>query len=626
MFAAGGVALATPAVAAPADWTVAPGSISFPDRYLTDAPEPVVVTVTNNDTVTKTPLISISTDALGYVTSTNNCTTPIAPGDYCSLSYTTTTALFGSLTGSSTITVDGVANVRPLTAQVLGAFTVVPSGFAALDFPDTPVGSPSAPLAVTITNVADTTRDSTFITTSSVPSSWTKTSSCPSTLAAHARCELNFVFTPTAVGQRLETYTLKQLGGQSFAVNLGGTGVIFTVDQAALAFPDTIVGDTSAALPVTVTNVTGTVRDLGGPAMGVPSGFTSDFNGCTYQLAAGASCTMLFRFAPGSDLPYAGIGTITILGTTYQIPLSGLGVNWYTLQKPPPTTIDTYWFPKTALGVIRQVSATVTNVSTTPRTGQIATSWTFGSPAFKADNQCPTTLEPGSSCTIRFLFAPAVVGTTNATAKITISGNPHLVQLAGDAVAYSQPSATVITSTGNEGERAFVTFTNPVDDNGGAFLYSYDLDNDGIFEISNGTAASADLPAALSANSGDYPVRLRITNQGGVYTNYNATVHVANVAPTAWITGPNSGVAGTPLTFEIGANAGSAAAGVVKSGPRPGSPRLTEPRLGAAAMLASTGQDIPRSAGFGALGLILIGAAGLLIASRRRAASRSRRG
>jgi parallel beta-helix repeat protein len=94
----------------------------------------------------------------------------------------------------------------------------------------------------------------------------------------------------------------------------------------------------------------------------------------------------------------------------------------------------------------------------------------------------------------------------------------------------------------DEGSGGFVIFSGPSDasaaDESAGFRYSYDFNNDGVFEIGNGTYAfgttsnSATVPAAFLADGpGTRTIRGRISDRDGGFTDYLTTITINNVAP-----------------------------------------------------------------------------------------------
>ena len=104
------------------------------------------------------------------------------------------------------------------------------------------------------------------------------------------------------------------------------------------------------------------------------------------------------------------------------------------------------------------------------------------------------------------------------------------------------PTATLTGDTVDEGEAATVAFSAQADpsaaDTAAGFTYEYDLDDDGTFEPGG---ASVTLPDALTE---DGPATLDVTPRSSTATaaarEYDTTVTVANVAPTATVTGPTA--------------------------------------------------------------------------------------
>jgi hypothetical protein len=108
-----------------------------------------------------------------------------------------------------------------------------------------------------------------------------------------------------------------------------------------------------------------------------------------------------------------------------------------------------------------------------------------------------------------------------------------------------------------------VTFTRPTDpsptETRAGFLYSYDFNNDGVFEITNSTSASALVPASYLATTGSHVVHARISDEGGKFTDYRTTVNVTASRPSVTITSNvATSVPGEPVPLVIRATDTSA--------------------------------------------------------------------
>ncbi len=109
----------------------------------------------------------------------------------------------------------------------------------------------------------------------------------------------------------------------------------------------------------------------------------------------------------------------------------------------------------------------------------------------------------------------------------------------------------------NEGSTASVAFSNQVDSEGVAttagFAYSFDFDNDGNFEISGSSLASAMVPASFLADgAGNLTVRGRIVDQHGLHTDYTTVIEIENVAPTLALAGAPQVQLGSPYVLTLG--------------------------------------------------------------------------
>ncbi len=99
-----------------------------------------------------------------------------------------------------------------------------------------------------------------------------------------------------------------------------------------------------------------------------------------------------------------------------------------------------------------------------------------------------------------------------------------------------------------------------------ALRYAYDFDNDGVFDLGDGTYAgssanaSETVPASYLADGpGTRTVRGRILDKDGGYTDYTTAITIDNAPPTASVSGPASGLTGQLIAFVVGASDPSAA-------------------------------------------------------------------
>ncbi len=208
-------------------------------------------------------------------------------------------------------------------------------------FGDQAVNTTSAAQTVTLTNSGAAPLAIGGISlTGAAAGDFAQTSTCPvgtGTLAAGASCAVSVTFTPAAAGARTATLAVTDdAAGSPHTVALAGSGVVppapaVTLSPASLAFTDQLVGSTSAAQTVTLTNSGNAALTISGIGLtGANAGDFGQTSTCpvgTGTLAAGASCAISVTFAPAA----AGERTATLAitdnatGSPRAVPLTGSG-------------------------------------------------------------------------------------------------------------------------------------------------------------------------------------------------------------------------------------------------------------------------------------------------------------
>jgi len=128
-------------------------------------------------------------------------------------------------------------------------------------------------------------------------------------------------------------------------------------------------------------------------------------------------------------------------------------------------------------------------------------------------------------------------GFTNYTTSITVFAN-------------NPPTATFSNGGAvNEGSTGTVSFTN-ASGGSGAYKYSFDFNNDGAFEVTDSTNASATVPAFYLADGpANRTVRGRINDQAGAYNAYTTTITINNVPPSVTLAANFAETTGTAIVF-----------------------------------------------------------------------------
>lgn len=218
---------------------------------------------------------------------------------------------------------------------------------------------------------------------------------------------------------------------------------LFSFSATTLAFPSTVVGDTSAGIAVVVTNVSGSAQVLtvAGGAAGSPEfGAVQDCAGVT--LAAGATCSFTYTFAPVTVGAHTATTSFTVNGeSSGAVSLSGTATPTFSIS---PTTLT---FPSTAVGdTSAAIDVVVTNISTAPKVLSVA-GGASGDANFGAAQSCAgVTLAAGATCTFSYTFTPATVGPHSATTNFTVNGQSSgAISLSGTATAAFTISPTTLS-------------------------------------------------------------------------------------------------------------------------------------------------------------------------------------
>jgi parallel beta-helix repeat protein len=200
--------------------------------------------------------------------------------------------------------------------------TATPS---ALNFGSVATGTTSAAQTVT---VANPTGSAASVSSISASGDFAQTSTCGSSIAANGSCTVSVTFTPTATGARAGSLTVNA-GGVTNTVSLTGNGTapgpVLNASPASLSFARTVVGSTSPAQTVTVTNSGTTAATVSSVTV---TGDFSQTNNCS-SVAVNGSCTVTVAFKPAAG--GTRTGTLTVTSNANNSPttvgLSGAGID-----------------------------------------------------------------------------------------------------------------------------------------------------------------------------------------------------------------------------------------------------------------------------------------------------------
>jgi hypothetical protein len=411
---------------------VSPLALVFGDQGLGTASAAQQVTVTNTGTVAVT---IFGIDASGDFTQNNDCGNSLAGGASCLINVTFTPTAAGIRSGAITITDGYPTSPQTITLTGHGVSPTVSLSAVALSFPDTDVGAVSAAMSVTVTNIGNA---ALLINNIATTGDFGKSDQCGASLLAGASCMISVTFAPTEPGNRYGTLTVTSNGsGSPHTVLLAGNGLgvgpAVSLSAAALSFPDTGVGVTSAALTVTLSN-TGNA-DLLINSIATTGDFTKS-DQCGASVAAGANCVISITFTPTEVGNRYGTLVLTsnAAGSPHTVLLAGNGLPIPTVRLFPTSltfgdqAVNTTSLPQTvSLTNIGGAPLAITSVTITGANG--------GDFA-PVVNTCTGTFAPGAGCTISVTFTPSAEGARIASVSVVDDApdSPQSVALSGNGV------------------------------------------------------------------------------------------------------------------------------------------------------------------------------------------------
>lgn len=231
----------------------------------------------------------------------------------------------------------------------------------ALAFGDVQVGNTSAPQSVTLSNTG-TAQGVVEPATVAAPFSRSGGSCAASgniTLAAGANCTLEYSFAPTQAQASNQTLSFGG-DGSALTLALSGTGTAAPVPVVGISvtahnFGDVQVGNTGTPVVLTLNNSGTAAGSIVPPAVSAP--FSRSGGSCatsgTITLAAGASCTLEYSFAPAQAQSFSQTLSFGGDGAGITISLSGVGITGAPPAVPRPAVVpvDSPW-ALTLLGLV----------------------------------------------------------------------------------------------------------------------------------------------------------------------------------------------------------------------------------------------------------------------------------
>jgi hypothetical protein len=221
----------------PSTVTLAPSSVSFPNRTVNTTSAAQAITVTNSGpNALAIGSIAVTGTNPGDFAQTNNC--PLSPAaiavnGFCTINVTFTPSAASLRSAAISITDNGSGSPQPV--GVSGTGTAVPSTVtlapSSVSFPNQTVNTTSTAKAITVTNSGPNPLTiGSIAMTGTNPGDFAQTNNCPlspATIAVNAFCTINVSFTPSAASLRSAAISITDSGsGSPQSVGVSGTGVV----------------------------------------------------------------------------------------------------------------------------------------------------------------------------------------------------------------------------------------------------------------------------------------------------------------------------------------------------------------------------------------------------------------
>jgi hypothetical protein len=303
---------------------ISPASLNFGSQGVGTTSLPETITISNPSNVV---FNVASIVASGNFSQANDCGANLTVGAHCTVNVTFAPTATGLRSGAITLT--DSTKVSPVAIPLGGTgvngpfLTPYPSR---VNFSPQNQGTSSSPAVIVLVNTGNAALSISNIGISGADASdFSLKNACRSSLVPGASCKVSVTFTPAAGGSRTASVSVSDSApGSPQSISLSGTGLGpgLNLSSDKLTFASQIVGTTSAAQAVTLTNMGSGPLNITGIAA---SGDFEETNTCNTSLAAGSNCQISVTFTPKAAGTRTGAVTITddAAGSPQMIALSG---------------------------------------------------------------------------------------------------------------------------------------------------------------------------------------------------------------------------------------------------------------------------------------------------------------
>jgi hypothetical protein len=587
--------------------TETPNPLNFPSQTVNTTSATQTVTLTNNGDLYSAGINGgFASTSPAFTVTSGTCTSNLIVGASCQLNVTFTPTLAQSYSATisfSEASSGGGAN-QPVSFTVTGTGTPAAAPQATLSpnpraFPNTLVGTAATALPITLSNPGNAALTITSISvTGTNASSFGQTNNCGGSLAAGGTCTISVTFTPAVTGSLSAAISVagNATGSPQSAVITGtGTKPQATLSPNPLAFPNTLVGTSATALPMTLSNPgAGALTITSISVTGTNASSFGQTNNCGTSLTAGGTCTITVTFTPAA----AGSMSASIsvadnaTGSPQTAAISGTGTQPQATLSPNPLA-----FPNTLVGTpATALPMTLSNPGTAALTITSISVIGTNASSFAQTNNCGTSVAAGATCTITVTFTPAAAGSLSASISVAdnATGSPQTAALTGtgtqpQAALSPNPLAFPSTPVGTSATALPITLSNP----GTAALTITSISVTGTNASSFGQTNNCGTSLAAGATC-----TITVTFTPATATSLSAAISVADSASgspqSAVVTGtgtvplvPQAVLSPNPLAFPS-TNVGTAATPLPMTLSNPGNAALAISNIGVAGTNATS--------------------------------------
>jgi Divergent InlB B-repeat domain/Abnormal spindle-like microcephaly-assoc'd, ASPM-SPD-2-Hydin len=276
-----------------------PSSLSFSDQEAGTASAAQPVTLTNTSGHSSVTINAVTSSGATYLEGDNCVGQVLAPSGTCTINVTfEPLANLVPITYAGAITVSSTDTTSPDVLGLSGTGVAPVSGSPqAVDFGTYFFETPPATRTITITNNHNADEDVTF----DVPSQYTVTNNCSTSLAPGAQCTLD-VQPPASAASTPRAITIVGSSGGPLTpqvINLSACGTELSSNPPSFNYGGVQVGNSGDAQTLVLTSNDGTINisdmSIGGPNA---TDFAIASNTCGSSLSDGQSCIVKTVFAP----------------------------------------------------------------------------------------------------------------------------------------------------------------------------------------------------------------------------------------------------------------------------------------------------------------------------------------